>query len=353
VTCWRLFLIAGLACASAEAAAEVPAVYSCEDPSVSTIVIRPGYGADLERFRKASDPSERRKLAEVLRDGARTPTERDLAKFVNAGILASDRNYAEAQHAYEEVAASRVVSRNNVDAARIALANMAVERNDYDGAVAWVQPMVAAGCKTVADGVRRILAYVYQEKGQLAEALEQVDKVKHRGDADADHWRAVRIDFRCVLEGAVPCMGQIASLASNGELGTAKALAAANRHIAKMSASESGLAALARGKEYGVLDERGQLVNSKVQEAVPINRPPPVYPREALRRGISGYVDMALVINPDGTVKSAEVWDSRPRNIFDEAALSAVRRAIFKPKLVNGKAVEGRGLQRYQFLMEN
>jgi TonB family protein len=353
VTCWRLFLIAGLACASAEAAAKGPVPYFCDDPSVSRIVIRPDYGVRLEEFNKAGDPSERKKLAEDLLDKARSPTERDLAKLVNAGVLANEQKHAEAQQAFEEVAASRVISRSNSDAARVALANMAVERNDYDDALAWLEPMVAAGCKRVANGAHRVLAYVYQEKGRLAEALEHVDKVRYRGEADADHWRAVRIDFRCVLEGDKRCIRQIACLARNGDLGTAKALAAANRHIEKMRASEAGRTALACCQEWGVLDDQGQLVNAKVEEVVPVKRPAPVYPREALRRGISGYVDMAIVINPDGTVKDAEVWDSRPLRVFDQAALAAMRRAVFKPRLVNGKPVEARTLQRYQFRMEN
>jgi hypothetical protein len=46
---------------------------------------------------------------------------------------------------------------------------MAVERTDYDGAVARYQPMVAAVCINVADGVRRRRAAVYHDYGQLSE----------------------------------------------------------------------------------------------------------------------------------------------------------------------------------------
>jgi TonB family protein len=349
---WRLLLVACLACTSADALAAGAKAYSCEGPGISSLRVTPRYSVLFDEFRETRDPAERRKLVQPLRDRARTETERDWATFADAMVLTDDKKYVEAGQLYEEIAASRVVSRGMSDSARIALAKLAMQREDDDGALAWLEPMVAAECRTVEDEARRLLAYLYQEKGRLEEALEQVDNVTFRGAADADHWHAVRIDFRCSLEGDMRCMRQIGCLARGGDLGT-KALAAANRHITRMRASESGQAALTSGREFGVLNEQGQVVVSKVEQVVPVKRVSPVYPRDAVHRGISGYVDVAVVINADGIVNSAEVWDARPMRVFDAAALRAARASTFKPKIVDGHPVEGRGLQRYQFSMQN
>jgi protein TonB len=57
----------------------------------------------------------------------------------------------------------------------------------------------------------------------------------------------------------------------------------------------------------------------------------PEYPKDALKRDIGGEVRVRLTLDADGKVKSAEVVNSSPADVFDRAALDAVRRWRFKP----------------------
>ena len=62
----------------------------------------------------------------------------------------------------------------------------------------------------------------------------------------------------------------------------------------------------------------------------PITAPQPVYPRDALRDGVSGEVTVAFTINADGSVSGAKVASSNPRRVFDAAALEAIRKWKFE-----------------------
>lgn len=88
-------------------------------------------------------------------------------------------------------------------------------------------------------------------------------------------------------------------------------------------------------------------------EAVPLVRVPPQYPIRATERGIEGYVVVEFTIAPNGTVKDARVIDSKPARIFDRAALRAVKKWKYKPKIVDGVPVERTGIQiRFPFELD-
>jgi len=84
-------------------------------------------------------------------------------------------------------------------------------------------------------------------------------------------------------------------------------------------------------------------------DLLPLQRIPPQYPRDAARGGISGWVQLEVLVNADGSVRSARVVDSKPRGIFEASAVQAVMRWKFKPKIENGKPVEQRGSQKIEF----
>jgi len=88
----------------------------------------------------------------------------------------------------------------------------------------------------------------------------------------------------------------------------------------------------------------GKLTAGTVQdrEAVPKFRANPVYPPGAAERGIEGYVTIGFTISPRGTVTDARVIDSKPPGQFDRAALKALQRWRYDPKLVDGKPVARR-----------
>lgn len=84
-------------------------------------------------------------------------------------------------------------------------------------------------------------------------------------------------------------------------------------------------------------------------DVVPLVRVPPQYPRMASRRGIEGVVTVSFTITKDGQVRDPVVISAKPENIFDSAALSAVLKWKFKPKFVDGQAVERRATQEIEF----
>jgi protein TonB len=84
-------------------------------------------------------------------------------------------------------------------------------------------------------------------------------------------------------------------------------------------------------------------------DIIPLQRIPPQYPRDAARNGITGWVQLEVLVNPDGSVRNARVVDAKPRGLFEAAAVQAVLRWKFKPKMVNGLPVEQKGAQKIEF----
>ena len=84
-------------------------------------------------------------------------------------------------------------------------------------------------------------------------------------------------------------------------------------------------------------------------EVVPLVRIPPNYPRVAQRRGIEGVVTVAFTITRDGRVKDPVVVSANPENVFDNAAMTAILKWKFKPKVVDGEPVERRATQEIEF----
>jgi TonB family protein len=78
----------------------------------------------------------------------------------------------------------------------------------------------------------------------------------------------------------------------------------------------------------------------------------PRYPRAAQRRGLTGWVDVVLTVDIDGTVTDILVRDSEPEDTFVSAATSAVEKWEFEPVIENGVAVQKRAAVRMMFAME-
>lgn len=93
----------------------------------------------------------------------------------------------------------------------------------------------------------------------------------------------------------------------------------------------------------------GASANMFDSDAVPLQRVNPMYPNEARRAGITGYVRMELTIAPDGSVRAAKVIEAKPKGLFDAAAVTAVLKWRFKPKVVDGVPVDYVATQRIAF----
>lgn len=99
-----------------------------------------------------------------------------------------------------------------------------------------------------------------------------------------------------------------------------------------------------------IVDARGAMSRMSLsagsdRDVIPLVRINPDYPPRALSRGLEGWVQVQFTITATGTVKDAVVVTAEPRNIFDDAALKAIARWRYNPKVENGTAVERVGVQ--------
>lgn len=60
---------------------------------------------------------------------------------------------------------------------------------------------------------------------------------------------------------------------------------------------------------------------------------------------------MSLVINPDGTVRDAKVIDANPRGVFERAAIAAILKWKFKPRVIDGQPVDQSATQTLNFTL--
>ena len=79
-------------------------------------------------------------------------------------------------------------------------------------------------------------------------------------------------------------------------------------------------------------------------EYLPIVKVAPIYPRRAQSRGIEGYVIVEFTVTVTGTVKDVVVVESS-NSVFDRAATNAALKFKYKPRVVDGEAVEVPGVR--------
>jgi len=124
------------------------------------------------------------------------------------------------------------------------------------------------------------------------------------------------------------------------------------------SAGRGSSAGAAKGKSGAGRDKAtgasGKTTKSGVSRGVVVlSRPRPSYPRDALRNRQEGWVKLSFTVTTGGTVSNPRVVASKPRRVFDRAALQAIRKWRFKPRLVNGKAVQTTAVQVIEFNLAN
>jgi protein TonB len=99
------------------------------------------------------------------------------------------------------------------------------------------------------------------------------------------------------------------------------------------------------GPSFTGLTRGGGVAMGVDRDVTPLVRVDPVYPPSLEGRGIEGSVRVQFDVTPAGTVRNAIVVASEPRGAFDEAALEAIARWRYNPRIVNGVAAERVGLQ--------
>lgn len=87
-------------------------------------------------------------------------------------------------------------------------------------------------------------------------------------------------------------------------------------------------------------------------DVVPLVRIQPQYPRDAAMNQIEGWVRVEFTITESGTVTNPRVIDAKPPRVFDRAALRAILRWKFKPRIVDGVAVQRQATQTIDFNLD-
>jgi periplasmic protein TonB len=86
---------------------------------------------------------------------------------------------------------------------------------------------------------------------------------------------------------------------------------------------------------------------------LPIVRVAPVYPARALSRGLEGFVDLSFTVTTTGTVEDPIVLQSTS-SLFERAAIRAVLKFKYKPRVVDGVPVAVPGVKtRISFQLED
>jgi periplasmic protein TonB len=86
-------------------------------------------------------------------------------------------------------------------------------------------------------------------------------------------------------------------------------------------------------------------VGGSDRDVTPLVRINPDYPPVALQRRIEGWVVVQFTITTAGTVRDAKAVQAQPQQVFEDAAVKAVSRWKYNPRIEEGSAVERRGVQ--------
>lgn len=80
-------------------------------------------------------------------------------------------------------------------------------------------------------------------------------------------------------------------------------------------------------------------------EYLPIVKVAPIYPRRAQSRGIEGYCIIEYTVTKSGSIRDPQAVDCSPSGIFERASLKASLKFKYKPRVVDGEAIEVAGVQ--------
>ena len=91
-------------------------------------------------------------------------------------------------------------------------------------------------------------------------------------------------------------------------------------------------------------------LGSGTSQLIPLVKVAPRCPPEAALAGINGEVLLNLLVNSSGRVEEIRLVRANPPRVFNTEATKAVRIWQFKPKTIDGIAVEQRGELKVEFI---
>lgn len=89
-------------------------------------------------------------------------------------------------------------------------------------------------------------------------------------------------------------------------------------------------------------------------EYLPIVKVAPIYPRRAQTRGITGYCIVEYTVTTSGAIRDPVAVDCQPSGVFEKASVKAALKFKYKPRVVDGEAIEVAGVQnKFTYELEN
>jgi protein TonB len=87
---------------------------------------------------------------------------------------------------------------------------------------------------------------------------------------------------------------------------------------------------------------------------LPIVKVAPIYPQRALLRGIEGYCVVQYTVTRQGTIRDPFIIEDQCTNsLFHRASLQAALKFKYKPRVIDGQAVEVPGVRnRFTYVIE-
>lgn len=111
------------------------------------------------------------------------------------------------------------------------------------------------------------------------------------------------------------------------------------RSALQMTAPEQGLAGTGTAESpaattagSSAVDRSAQSTAMQLRDLGLTQYAAPKYPQRAKRRGLSGYVDVAFDITPDGRTDAIEILGGEPAGVFEKSATRAIRQWQFEPR---------------------
>ncbi len=80
---------------------------------------------------------------------------------------------------------------------------------------------------------------------------------------------------------------------------------------------------------------------------------PPTFPQLALQKGISGWVDVEFTVTKTGTTRDIVITDAKNERYFKDAAVQAVSKWRFEPRVFMHRTIEQRAYTRINFSLDD
>lgn len=109
--------------------------------------------------------------------------------------------------------------------------------------------------------------------------------------------------------------------------------------------SNAGVSIGAMKVDKDVAKNTGFALSASDGEYLPIVKVAPLYPESAAERGIEGYVLLEFTVTETGATADPVVIESQPQGVFDQAAVKAVLKFKYKPRVENGKPMRVTGVR--------